>query len=61
MTLARWKLTPEDHRSILKIGGGEDHVINIWKYHIAPSLFVHWKHQFLSEGIQGRRDRYVRI
>jgi transposase-like protein len=61
MTKERRKFTPEDRLSILKEAEREGQAATIRKYKVAPSLFARWKNKYLSEGINGLKDRHKKI
>jgi len=61
MTKTKRKFTPEERLSILKEGEREGQATTIRKYNIAPSLYIRWKHKYLSEGISGLKDKHRRI
>jgi putative transposase len=61
MTKEKRKFTPEDRLSILREAEREGQASTIRKYQLAPSLFARWKRKYLSEGINGLKDKHKRI
>jgi len=57
----RRKFTPEERLSILQEAEREGRPETIRKYNVAPSLFDRWRKKYLSNGMEGLKNRYKQI
>lgn len=57
----RRTFTPDERLSILQEAEREGRPETIRKYNIAPSLFDRWRKKYLSNGMEGLKNRYRQI
>lgn len=55
------KFTPEERLAILQEGERAGRTETIRKYNIAPSLYDRWRRKYLSQGMEGLKNRHRRI
>ncbi|HET8686799.1 MAG TPA: transposase [Methanosarcina sp.] len=61
MTKTKRLFTPEERLSIIQEGQREGRAATVRKYDIAPSLYDKWRQKYLSQGIDGLKNKYKRI
>lgn len=61
MSREKRKFTPEERLSILKEAEQQGRAETLRKYNISPSLFDRWRKKYLSQGLEGLKNKYKRI